>query len=92
MLVFILQKAKPAIKGKLTQWLVEIQPGVYIGDVSTRVREILWEEIKKAMTTNSSAIMAHSSNNEQGYKLETIGNTKYNLVDFDGIILTCKPT
>lgn len=91
MLVFILQKAKPAIQGKLTRWLVELQPGVYIGDVSARVREILWEEIKKAMSNNSSAIMAHSFNNEQGYKLETIGNTKYSLVDFDGIILTCKP-
>ena len=35
----------PSLRGDLTKWCQEIQTGVYVGNVSARVRERLWQRI-----------------------------------------------
>lgn len=33
------------VRGALTRWLIEPAPGLYVGTVSTRVREELWKTV-----------------------------------------------
>ena len=33
----------PKLRGDLSKWLCEINTGVYVGNVSSRVRDALWE-------------------------------------------------
>ena len=46
MIVITLTKTPPALRGDLTRWCQEIQTGVYVGDVSARVRDKLWERVQ----------------------------------------------
>ena len=42
MVVITLEKCPLALRGDLTKWLQEISLGVYVGQVSARVRDKLW--------------------------------------------------
>ena len=44
MVVIILEKVSPALRGELTRWLIEPHPGVFVGHVSGMVRDRLWEK------------------------------------------------
>ena len=45
MIVIVLTVSPPKLRGHLTRWLFEVSPGVYVGKVSARVRELLWQQI-----------------------------------------------
>lgn len=94
MTLFVLEQLKPALRGELRRWMLEIRPGCFVGTLSARVRELLWKRIvlrvKEDQMTELhylGAWMIHDSPNEQGFKLETVGETKKELVDFDGLWL-----
>ena len=35
----------PRLRGDLSKWLCEINTGVYVGNVSSRVRDALWDRV-----------------------------------------------
>ena len=43
MLVMILEAVPPSLRGELSRWLTPVCVGVYVGKVSTLVRDKLWE-------------------------------------------------
>ncbi|MCY2952895.1 MAG: type I-E CRISPR-associated endoribonuclease Cas2e [Planctomycetota bacterium] len=86
MLVFILERVSPALRGELTRWLVQPHTGVFVGTVSARVRQRLWERICKAMKCGA-AIMIYPVPTEQGFTIETSGKTKKVIEDFEGLKL-----
>lgn len=45
MIVIILNNCPPALRGDLTKWLQEVNTGVYVGQVSARVRDELWARV-----------------------------------------------
>lgn len=86
MVVFILENAKPTLRGELSRWLFEVQAGVFTGRVSALVREELWQLIGSKLG-KASAVMIYSANNEQGFKAQMLGNPSRLLVDIDGLLL-----
>jgi CRISPR-associated protein Cas2 len=86
MVVFILENAKPALRGELSRWLFEVQAGVFTGRVSALVRGELWQMIEKKLGKGS-AVMIYSANNEQGFKAQMLGNPSRSLVDIEGLLL-----
>ena len=89
MLVLLLRKAKPALRGKVSRWLCQVATGVYLGTVSSRVRERLWARIVKEIGEGG-AIMIYPAPTEQGYAVRTTGNLPYTFEDFEGLILAKK--
>lgn len=89
MIVIVLTDSPPKLRGHLTRWLFEISPGVYVGKVSARVRELLWEQVKENIALGR-AIMTYSSNNEQGLEFVTIGQ-EWEPVDYEGLELMMRP-
>ena len=90
MIVITLTDCPPKVRGDLSKWLLEISTGVYVGNLSARVRDELWgrvcEHVKEGRAT-----MVYSSNGEQ--KLDfAIHNTSWLPVDYDGIKLVRKPS
>ncbi|WP_245570413.1 type I-E CRISPR-associated endoribonuclease Cas2e [Microbacterium luticocti] len=67
MVVLVLSACPPGLRGYLTRWLLEISAGVFVGSVSTRVRELMWERTKD-MTRTGRVIMVLSARNEQRLK------------------------
>ena len=71
------------VRGKTRRYLYEVKPNVFVGTVSTIVRETLWNKIKE---TNTLASLIYSDNNEQGFtSVSTYGDAMFS--DFDGVIL-----
>lgn len=77
---------KPGIRGELSRWLIEPKPGVFVGTVSARIREELWDRLLTQEET-ASGLLLYSARNEQGYVLRTFGDPRRVPVDFDGMTL-----
>ena len=63
MMVLVTSAAPPGLRGELTRWLLEVAPGVYVGNLSARVRAQVWE-IVQANIRNGRAIMVIPARNE----------------------------
>jgi CRISPR-associated protein Cas2 len=90
MVVITLEKCPIALRGDLTKWLQEISPGVYVGQVSARVRDNLWERVC-AESKSGRATMVFSARNEQHLDFR-VHNTLWEPIDFDGIKLMLRPS
>lgn len=85
MVVVTISCCPPKLRGDLTKWLIEIDTGVYVGNLNARIRDAVWDRICENIK-NGRASMAYSTNNEQ--KLDfRIHNTDWEPVDYDGIKL-----
>ena len=89
MIVVTLTDCPPALRGDLSKWLMEINTGVYVGQVSARVRDKLWERITQNIR-NGRATMVYEAPNEQKMEFR-IHNTSWQIVDRDGIKLVRRP-
>lgn len=85
MIVITLTKVPASLRGDLTKWYQEIQTGVYVGNVSARIRDLLWDRVVQNIG-NGEATMVYNTNNELGYQIKTT-RKMYKVVDFDGIPL-----
>lgn len=85
MLVIVLTKVPQSLRGDLTKWCQEIQTGVYVGNVSARIRDALWQRVLDNIG-HGEATMAYNTNNELGYQFRTTRTDK-EVIDFDGIPL-----
>lgn len=86
MLVTVVENAPPRLRGRLAVWLLEVRAGVYVGKVSRRVREMIWEQIEKGLE-DGNAVMAWSTNTESGFDFMTLGSNRRIPVERDGIKL-----
>ena len=69
MVVMVLTACPPGARGDLTRWLLEIAPGVFVGRLSARVRERLWQRVC-SFVKSGRAIMVYSARNEQHLEFE----------------------
>ncbi|MGC8741148.1 MAG: type I-E CRISPR-associated endoribonuclease Cas2e [Candidatus Sumerlaeaceae bacterium] len=86
----ILENVPTSLRGELSRWMLEPKPGVFIGKLSARVRQKLWESVQNRIDTGG-AWLFYSAPNEQGFQVEKWGNTTREPVDYEGIILIRKP-
>ena len=89
MVVITLGSCPARLRGDLTKWMMEIRTGVYVGEMSARVRDALWKRICENVAQGS-ASMVYSDQNEQGFSIR-VHNSEWEPVDFDGITLMRKP-
>lgn len=89
MIVITMTNCPPKLRGDLSKWLCEINTGVYVGQVSARVREALWDRICENIR-DGQATMVYSFANEQRFEFRT-HNTAWRVHDFDGIKLMMRP-
>lgn len=85
MIVITLTKVPRSLRGDLTKWFQEVQTGVYVGSVSARIRDRVWERVQQNIG-GGQATMVYTAQNELGYQFKT-SRTDYDVVDFDGVPL-----
>ncbi|WP_038256140.1 type I-E CRISPR-associated endoribonuclease Cas2e [Xenorhabdus bovienii] len=76
----------PRLRGRLAIWLIEIRAGVYVGDVSQKIREMIWEQITE-LTEAGNAVMVWGTNTKSGFDFQTFGENRREPIDFDGLRL-----
>jgi CRISPR-associated protein Cas2 len=86
MLVVVTENVPPRLRGRLAVWLLEVRAGVYIGDTSRRVREMIWEQVN-ALAEQGNVVMAWATNTESGFEFQTYGANRRIPVDWDGLRL-----
>jgi len=86
MMVIVVENAPQRLRGRLAIWLIEIRAGVYVGKVSRRIREMIWNQIGTGIE-NGNAVMAWSTNTESGFDFETVGKNRRVPVEMDGVKL-----
>ena len=87
--VIVVAACPVGLRGHLTRWLLEISAGVFVGRVSARVRQLLWERTVD-MVKSGRAIMVFSANSEQGLDFK-VHNHSWTPVDIEGITLMLRP-
>ncbi|MFE8950041.1 type I-E CRISPR-associated endoribonuclease Cas2e [Streptomyces sp. NPDC007856] len=89
MTVIVLTNCPPSLRGFLTRWLLEISAGVFIGNPSARIRDLLWDEVQQ-YAHQGRALLAHTTNNEQGFTFRTYDHV-WHPVDHEGLTLLRRP-
>ena len=86
MLVIVVEGVPARLRGRLAIWLLEVRAGVYVGKVSRKIREMLWDTVGKGLE-DGNAVMVWSTNNESGFDFLTLGANRRTPVEMDGIKL-----
>lgn len=86
MLMVVTENVPPRLRGRLAIWLLEVRAGVYVGDVTRRVREMIWEQINQ-MAEEGNVVMAWATNTESGFDFQTYGDNRRIPVEYDGLRL-----
>jgi len=86
----VLEKVPTSLRGELTRWLIEPHPGVFVGHVNAMVRDRLWDKCCKAKRAGG-VVQAWSTNTEQRFKMRFHGNTRREVVEFEGLQLVRLP-
>ncbi|YAL82090.1 type I-E CRISPR-associated endoribonuclease Cas2e [Dermacoccaceae bacterium W4C1] len=89
MVVVVLTACPAGLRGFLTRWLLEISPGVFVGRVSARVRDQLWDRIIE-LVKDGKALMVFQSSGEQGLDFKTHRHD-WQVQDVDGLALMLRP-
>ncbi len=89
MVVITLTDCPPKVRGDLSKWLCEINPGVYVGNLNARVRQELWQRVCENVK-NGRATLVYSAPGEQQMKFE-VHNSVWEPVDYEGIKLMRRP-
>ncbi len=86
MVVVVTENCPPRLRGRLAVWLLEVRAGVYVGDVSARVRDMIWEQLEAGLESGN-VVMAWKTNNDSGFDFKTLGLNRRIPIERDGIKL-----
>jgi CRISPR-associated protein Cas2 len=86
MLVIVLENAPDRLRGRLALWLLEVRAGVYVGDYSVKVRNMIVQNIRAGLE-DGNAVVLWSYPNEAGYDFITMGENRRIPKEMDGVKL-----
>ena len=86
MITVVTEAVPPRLRGRLAVWLLEVRAGVYIGNVSRRIREMILFQVTE-LADDGNVVMAWSTNNESGFEFQTYGENRREPIDVDGLRL-----
>ena len=86
MTVLILENVSPGFRGEVTQWLLEVKTGVYVGNIAASVRMSLWKKVQDNVMSGA-ALIIYTAQNEQGFEMEVCRTPERSVVDMEGIYL-----
>lgn len=89
MVVLIVTACPAGLRGHLTRWLLEVSPGVFVGVLSRRVRELVWQRVGE-LVKDGRAIMISPARNEQRLEFRVYRHD-WEPVDLDGVSLLRRP-
>jgi len=86
MVIIILENVPVGLRGELSRWMLEAKTGVFVGNMSARVRDLLWEKCCTKAKTGG-VIQIWNTNNEQGFSMRMHGFTSRSIEEVEGLQL-----
>lgn len=88
MTVIVTENVPPRLRGRLNVWMLELRAGVFVGDLTKRHRDHVWQTVCDQVTRHhGNAVIAWASNNEQKFEFDTIGLNRRVPLRLDGATL-----
>jgi CRISPR-associated protein Cas2 len=85
MVILIMKKVTKSRRGLISRLMSEPRANVFIGNLSARIRDKLWEKVSEKWNIDS--LMVFTTNTEQGYDFRINGDPNREVIDFDGLKL-----
>jgi CRISPR-associated protein Cas2 len=86
MMVIVVENAPPRLRGRLAVWLLEVRAGVFVGNYSRRVREMIWGQVC-AYIDDGNAVIAWTAPTDPGFQFDTCGLNRRVPTDLNGLRL-----
>lgn len=86
-MVITATKLPEHLRGYLSRFLLEVDTGVYVGNVSRRVRDNLWRRCVSVMGEGTLTMINSDASREQGFAVNTLGTNRRVIRDHDGLLL-----
>lgn len=90
MVVIVLSACPAGLRGHLSRWLLEISAGVFVGAVTARVRDNLWDRVVE-LCKDGRGLMVYSVRGEQRLTFR-VHRHEWEPVDVDGLWLIRRPS
>ncbi len=91
MIVLCVERVTPGVRGYLSRWFVQIRPGVFVANLSARIRDALWQNLESSAGIGGAIMLWSDHTHPQGYEVRQTGEPRRPLRDFDGLFLPQKP-
>lgn len=88
MTVLILTNASPSVRGRLRLWMIEIAGSVYVGTLTQRVRDTIWNDVVTTPGRRAAAVMYWSAPGTQRFMWRTKGHPDRTQRVVDGLLLS----
>jgi CRISPR-associated protein Cas2 len=82
----ILEKVPRKWRGVLSRWLLELRPGVFLGNPTQRVRDELWKKLTQRPPIGY-VLQLWSNRQPQGFDYRQYGQSTRMLEDHEGLAL-----
>jgi len=86
MLVVVTENVPPRLRGRLAIWLLEVRSGVYVGNATRRVREMIWQQVVE-LAEEGNVVLAWATSTEMGFDFQTYGDNRRIPVEYGGLRL-----
>lgn len=79
------------LRGYISRFLSEVSVGLYVGNVSKKVRDNLWDRCQLAAKEGSFTMITSDRRTEQGFTLVSAGPQSRPVLELDGVLLSYLP-
>lgn len=91
--VIVCRNITPPLRRVLSLFLIEIAPLTFVGKMSTRVKDKLWEELQTDFPDYEISMIVFNAKNENGFVIEeNVQMKNRNTYEMDGVILGTRRT
>ena len=87
LVIIVLERVTPGLRGDLTRWMLAPRPTVFVGDLTADVRERLWKRACKAARPGGGCLLVHTAPTDQSFVVRSYGTPNRLVEDFDGLQL-----
>ena len=89
MLLLVIERAPPKLRGFCSSWALQVATGVYVANLPKSAREDIWAQIEAWATSDTRATMVWpDQGSEQGLECRTLGRPNRAVSRREGLLIS----
>ena len=88
MMILVVERASPKIRGYLSSWCLQVATGVYVANLPHAIRLQVWAQVEEWAPPQMAAVLVWTrSDNEQGLRFLQLGSPGRRLLEVEGLVV-----
>lgn len=89
MMILVVERASPKIRGYLSSWCLQVATGVYVANLPHAIREKIWAQLEAWAPPHMAAVLVWTrSDTEQGLRFLLLGRPRRRLLEVEGLVVS----